>query len=503
MCVKTEELVVIPTKASTARNLQNQPASGMSLRAPRIDSKQLQSRLMAMVSDVLGSGIGVNEPLMDAGLDSLGAVEFRKTIENDIGVDLPATVAFDYPSVATLAGAVERSVGLELPVTAAFDYPSVAALAAYLQSQLPHADDDTESLMESLTHDAPLHLVPSLTVHATSCSFCGGDFDISLNHDGIVAVPGSRWDLDVMREQDPRTLPAAFGGFLDAIESFDEKLFLIPPAEAMLMDPQQRLLCHTMVDLLLSARHTVEQPPPIMGVYLGICIADYTKIVVTSTASISAYSGPGSALSVASGRLSYMYGAQGPSVSVDTACSSSLVAAHLARTVHTSSPPISAAVCGVNLTLDAYTSATFACAGMLAVDGRCKTLDALADGYVRGESCAAIFMCSNQDEDDEASTSCAHLAGSAVNQDGRSSSLTAPNGPSQQVVIRQSLENASSQPKAVSLLQLHGTGTGLGDPIEMGAAAAVLLKGAAWASPKPPLSLAAVKSSIGHAEASA
>jgi acyl transferase domain-containing protein len=173
---------------------------------------------------------------------------------------------------------------------------------------------------------------------------------------------------------------------------------------------------------------------------------------------VSRYSATGSAISVAAGRISFMFGMQGPSLSVDTACSSSLVCTHMALAGVRSGSCSSAMVAGIKLILTPSLSAMFTRAGMLAQDGRCKNLDAAADGYVRGEALAAVLLAPVELEGAPNTNAGAVIAGSAVNQDGRSSSLTAPNGPAQQAVMRAALADAGLLAQVVSLLQLHGTG---------------------------------------------
>ena len=233
-----------------------------------------------------------------------------------------------------------------------------------------------------------------------------------------------------------------------------------------------------------------------------------------SGGALNAYYATGAHLSVASGRLSYTFGFKGPAMTVDTACSSSLVTTHLAARGLERGECEAAGSVGVNLTL--VHSWTRAClrAGMLSEEGRCKTLDAFANGYVRAEAVGAVMLAlATADEPSSAWQALALLAGSAVNQDGRSSSLTAPNGPSQQEVVRAALAAGKHGAWEVANLQMHGTGTSLGDPIEVGAAAAVLLKpsgnssscgGGSSPPMRPvPLVLTAAKSFMGHAEPAA
>ena len=231
----------------------------------------------------------------------------------------------------------------------------------------------------------------------------------------------------------------------------------------------------------------------------GVTSADYGLLAAKAVRGVTAYSATGTALSVVSGRVSYVMRLKGPAVTVDTACSSSLVSLHLAFNALLAGQASLAFNSGVNLTLVPETPAMFQRAGMMTPDGRCKTLDGAADGYVRGEAVVtALLRClAGGDE------SCVLLHGTAVNQGGRSSTLTAPNGPSQQDVIRNALRSGGVAPHTLAGLQMHGTGTPLGDPIEVGAAAAVLVEGHVAQRAQQPLALMASKSWLGHAEPAA
>ena len=237
-----------------------------------------------------------------------------------------------------------------------------------------------------------------------------------------------------------------------------------------------------------------------VAVAVGIASADYNNhLVANFTSAVSAYSATGGALSVASGRLSYTFAFKGPALSIDTACSSSLVATHVAATAVKGGTSTAALSAGIGLLLNPDPTAMFQKAGMLAPDGRCKTLDVAADGYVRGEAAGVLFF-QNAAAVEGGAPPLALLCGTAVNQDGRSSSLTAPNGPSQQEVIRTALHSAQMRAEDVSHLQMHGTGTPLGDPIEVGAANAALVEGTHRIGA---LSASTAKSWIGHTEAAA
>jgi acyl transferase domain-containing protein len=276
------------------------------------------------------------------------------------------------------------------------------------------------------------------------------------------------------------------------------------------MDPQQRMLLEGAWEALAGGAASLPSPTERSrwGVAVGISGNEYGRMAD----SVTAFTATGSALSVASGRVSYIFGLQGPSVSVDTACSSSLVGTHLTATALLRGEMEAALSSGVNVTLTSATTTMFSKAGMLAADGRCKTLDSRADGYARGEACGVMRIealwggAAVKERGGGAAAAVvvlARLRSSAVNQDGRSSSLTAPNGPSQQRVIRSTLQAGALHAWEMSALQLHGTGTGLGDPIELGAAHAVLLDAGSAAERRAPLAVGAVKSWMAHTEPAA
>jgi len=284
-----------------------------------------------------------------------------------------------------------------------------------------------------------------------------------------------RWDWEQLaRLPSSQQLPARFGGWLADIELFDAAAFGISGVEAQLMDAQQRLLLQLSLEALsasAAAAASVSMVDAVAGpevnacIAVGIASAEYNNYLLARTgAGQSAYSATGGALSVASGRLAYTYGMRGAALSVDTACSSSLVAAHFVGSQMKASLSAAGLVAGVGLLLSPNPTSMFQKAGMLAPDGRCKTLDAAADGYVRAEAAGVLLLQAYAagDAGSAAGSILAVLAGSAVNQDGRSSSLTAPNGPAQQEVLRAALADGGLTPADITGLQLHGTGTALG-----------------------------------------
>jgi acyl transferase domain-containing protein/NADPH:quinone reductase-like Zn-dependent oxidoreductase/NAD(P)-dependent dehydrogenase (short-subunit alcohol dehydrogenase family)/acyl carrier protein len=323
---------------------------------------------------------------------------------------------------------------------------------------------------------------------------------------GIREIPPDRWDASAYYDPDPDVpgkIATSFGAFLDQVDRFEPQFFEIAPREALTMDPQQRLLLEVSWEALENAGQSpVKLHYTRTGVYIGVCSNDYAQLLLEAgnPALVDMYYASGIAHSIASGRLSYVLGLQGPSISVDTACSSSLVAVHLACQGLRNGECRLALAGGVNVILSPEIFSALSRARMLAADGKCKTFDAAADGFVRGEGCAVVVLKRLEDAVADGDRILALIRGSAVNQDGPSSGLTAPNGPSQESVLRDALANAAVNPQDVSYIEAHGTGTALGDPIEVQALGAVFGPGRDAAAP---LLIGSLKTNVGHLEAAA
>ncbi|MEZ4821376.1 MAG: polyketide synthase [Ignavibacteria bacterium] len=307
----------------------------------------------------------------------------------------------------------------------------------------------------------------------------------------------NRWDKNYI--SDSKTI--TYGGYLDDIDKFDPQFFGISPREATQMDPQQRLLLEVSWEALEDA---CIDPDTLKGknagVFMGVCSYDYARFSVGEKDLFDVYTGTGTSLSIVSNRLSYLLDLRGPSISVDTACSSSLVAIHQAcRSIRSGESSIAIAG-GVSLILSADTNTIFTQTGFLSKDGKCKTFDADADGYVRGEGCGVVILKSLSKALEDGDRILGLIKGSAVNQDGKSNGLTAPNGPSQEDVIKLALANADSEPEDITYIEAHGTGTPLGDPIEVNSITEVLNNDR---SPENTLYIGSVKTNIGHLEGAA
>jgi acyl transferase domain-containing protein/acyl carrier protein len=323
--------------------------------------------------------------------------------------------------------------------------------------------------------------------------------------DAVREVPADRWDVAALFDPDPDApgkVSTRWGGFLEDIRRFDAAFFNISPREAVAMDPQQRLALEVSWEALEHAGMSADAVHGSQtGVFMGVCAADYgTLLDQRGSEAIDAYLASGNAFSVLSGRISYLLGLHGPSLSIDTACSSSLVAMHLACQSLRSGECRMALAGGVNMMVTPRTTIALSRSHMMAPDGRCKSFDAAADGFVRGEGCGIVVLKRLSDAEADNDRILAVIRGSASNQDGRSSGLTAPNGPAQEAVIRAALAAAGLAADAVDYVEAHGTGTSLGDPIEVRALAATLGAGRAAARP---LLIGSAKTNIGHLESAA
>jgi acyl transferase domain-containing protein/phospholipid N-methyltransferase/acyl carrier protein len=324
--------------------------------------------------------------------------------------------------------------------------------------------------------------------------------------DAVAEVPRDRWDIDAYYDPDPDApgkMSTRWGGFLENVDRFDPELFGISPREAVTMDPQQRILLEVVWEALERAAISPERLMGTRtGVFLGIATNDYAEILAQNTASerIDAYFASGVAHSIASGRISYCLGLQGPSISIDTACSSSLVALVQACQSLRVGDSDMAIAAGVNVILRPDHGITFSKSRMMAPDGRCKTFDARADGFVRAEGCGVVVLKRLSDAEAAGDQIFAVIRGVATNQDGASSGLTAPNGASQEALLRAALANAHLSPDDVAYIEAHGTGTSLGDPIEVRALGKVFGPNR---TAETPLLIGSVKTNFGHLEAAA
>jgi acyl transferase domain-containing protein/7-keto-8-aminopelargonate synthetase-like enzyme/acyl carrier protein len=344
-----------------------------------------------------------------------------------------------------------------------------------------------------------------IAVVGMACRFPGGNNPdefwefLARGGDAVREIPPERWDVDAYYDPDPEAkgkMYTRWGAFLPDFDHFSAGFFGISPREAQFLDPQQRQLLEVHWEALENAGIVPQRlSQQHVGVFVGMGTTDYADLQAALGPNASdAYNGTGGSHAAAAGRLSYLLGVRGPSLAVDTACSSSLVSVHLAMMSLRSGESDIAMASGVNLNFAPDVFISLCKARMLSPDGRCKTFDASANGYVRGEGCGVLVLKRLSDARADGDNVLALLRGSGTNHNGRSSGLTVPSGPAQQEVIRTALRNGGVEPAEVGFLEAHGTGTAVGDPIEAGAL------GAVFAGRPDPLLVGSVKTNCGHLE---
>jgi len=434
------------------------------------DAGELAAWLTTQLADMLGlspTEIDTSLPFAHYGLDSVRAVRLAAALGEHVAQDLSPTLPYEYPTIDALCAYLAGGVAAEPP-------------AEVVEAHAVSADE-------------PIAII------GIGCRFPGADGPaafwrlLSEGRDAVGDIPPQRWSTG------PDGVDR--GGFLEQVDQFDARFFTISPREAARIDPQQRLLLEVAWEALEDAGQPTE---PLVGsrtgVFVGISTYDYGSIQFGRPDLIDAYSGTGGALSIAANRLSYALDLQGPSMAVDTACSSSLVAVHLACRSLRDGESTLAIVGGVNVILSPALGLNFSKATLMAADGRCKTFDAAADGYVRGEGAGAVILKPLSRALSDGDQIYAVLRGSAINHDGRTNGLTAPSRHAQEAVLAEAYRHAGLPPNSVQYVEAHGTGTALGDTIEANALGAILGEGR---TPESPCLIGSVKTNIGHLEAAA
>jgi len=445
--------------------------------------------LSALVGEETARILGSAEPqgldrgrgFAELGFDSLMSVELKKRIEARTGLSVPATLAFDHPSVdqasrwvlgQLLPDATSIVGGEAGRVKVPRDEP-IAIIGIGLR--MPGGATDLDSLWELLAE----------------------------GRDTLQAIPRDRFDMDAVYDEDPEARGKSYvrhAALLDDVGGFDAAFFGISPREAEPMDPQHRLLLETGWSALEDAGLAPDRlKASATGVFVGIGPNEYAQNEGRAPLGDDAYDATANHTSFAAGRLAYHLGLQGPAFSVDTACSSSLVALHLAAQSLRNGECSLALAAGVQVIATARIFAMLSRTRAIAPDGRSKTFSATADGFGRGEGVVVVALERLSDARRARRRVLGVLRGSAVNHDGASSGITAPSGAAQQRVFRAALADAGLAPGQVDFIECHGTGTALGDPIEVQSVAAVY---GADRGPSP-LKIGTIKTNVGHLESAA
>ncbi|CDJ35952.1 LOW QUALITY PROTEIN: PKSN polyketide synthase for alternapyrone biosynthesis protein, related [Eimeria mitis] len=471
----TRDFQVTPTSLPILSSMNSQDRHAF------VEKKVIE---LVMTSLGLTTPPAMDQPLQELGIDSIGAVELRNSLSSTLGIKLPATAMFDYPTVGAMIGYVNKTIAEQ------FSGHHPAGLSSGFGKV-----SKTE------------RRVGTIAIVGAACHMPGGSTTtarfwemLQSGTDCMNEIPLDRWNMFAFYNRDPDhpdTTYAKLGAMVEQPFHFDNSLFNISNIEAQVMDPQQRLMMEVAYDAVWSAgfekTDLVDQE---IGCFVGCCNSDWHMLELPS----GSFTGTGGAPSIISNRVSYVFGLKGPSLTVDTACSSSLVALDSAATKISEGCCTGALVGGVNIMLSPNLFICFAKARMISPDCRCRSFDQRANGYARGEGVGMVFLRPLEDALKDGNPVFATLRGSAVNHGGRSASLTAPSGPAQQAVILACLGQAGVQPHEVTILEAHGTGTPLGDPIEMGAVRAVYGMGR---TAETPLFIGALKSNIGHLEGAA
>lgn len=455
------------------------PASPLAVEPTRRSSSQLELWLRSEIARALNldvEHVRADQGFAQLGLDSLGAIRLVARLSESLGIQIDASELYDAQTIADLALLLSGEQAANAP----------------------------RRMITKGQADEPIAIV------GMACRFPGerhnlaGFWDLLAEGRSAVSTAEGRSSFDALESELTNDLLETVrrGAFLSDIDRFDAEFFQIAPVEGVRMDPQQRLVLEVAWSALehagMDPKELQRRP---VGVFIGISANDYAHLIAAEgTEGANLYSGAGNALSMAAGRLSYVLGLEGPAVAVDTACSSSLVALHQACAALRRGEAELALAGAVNAILRPDVTIAFARARMLSADGLCKTFDAAADGYVRGEGCGVLVLKRLADAERDGDPILAVIRGSAVNQDGASAGLTVPHGPAQERVIEEALARAGVGPEDVDYLEAHGTGTELGDPIEVRAAARAYGRGR---DPARPLLIGSVKTNIGHLEAAA
>ncbi|MCU1348316.1 MAG: hypothetical protein JWO56_1346, partial [Acidobacteria bacterium] len=501
---------------------------------------RLQNDLTQIVMSFLkldAADVSPDKILLDLGFDSIGLTTFANAVNEKFQLDITPVLFFDYASLGEIAKhlAVERKDELlrvygASATAAPAATPQAAAqqpiVESYQNARIeirkgwnPSALDGHQAtpVIPGRGFSPELRFInqPIAIVGMSGVMPQSDDLDefwdnLKSSKDMITVIPPDRWRWedyygDPLKETNKSN--SKWGGFMREVDKFDPLFFGISPREAHMMDPQQRIfLEHAWKAVEDSGQKVSDLAGTKTGVFVGVATTDYTSVINQYDVALDGYTAAGNSHSILANRVSFLLNLRGPSAPIDTACSSSLIALHRAiESIHTGSAEM-AIVGGVQVMLSPAAYISFGMAGMLSGDGKCKTFDKDANGYVRGEGCGAIFLKTLAAAEADGNHIYAVIRSTAENHGGKVTVLTAPNSAAQAELLIEAYEKGQVDPATVGYIECHGTGTPLGDPIEIQAltkAFSELYKRHNKVPAAPHCGLSSVKTNIGHLETGA
>ncbi len=500
----------------------------------------VQVALSQIVMDFLkidADDVDLDSILLDLGFDSIGLTSFSNMVNDKYGLDITPVLFFEYPSIREIAkhlaqdfrenmlrvhaqegmSSAAASAGATGTVQAVPDQPAFASKSALMVPALRVADVPVSTGASSFSPgrrfiERPIAIVGMSGVMPQADTLDEYWEKLSKAENNMVTlIPPDRWDWEAyygnpMAEKN-KTL-SKWGGFMREVDKFDPLFWGISPREAEMMDPQQRIFLESVWGAIEDSGHRVSDLAGTKtGLFVGAATRDYIDLMAMNQAELDGYSASGTSHAILVNRVSFLLNLHGPSAPLDTACSSSLIALHRAiESIHTGSCDM-AIVGGVQVMLTPAGHISFGAAGMLADDGKCKTFDSRANGYVRGEGSGAILIKPLENAIADGDHIYAVVKSTAENHGGKATMLTAPNPNAQADLLVEAYEKAEIDPRSIGYLECHGTGTGLGDPIEVQAMkkafSDLYRKHQLPPAVKPHIGLTSAKTNIGHLETAA
>ncbi|HWU90435.1 MAG TPA: SDR family NAD(P)-dependent oxidoreductase, partial [Kofleriaceae bacterium] len=487
----------------------------------RVSLRELEQELRVSLAKALYAQpdeIGPDAPFNELGLDSIIGVEWVRTLNADYGLSLSATTLYAHPTIRELASwlAPQISTASAAPVAhdppAAAPIPSVAPSRAVVERSVPSAERKVPAAVAPVVEPVaapafnparePIAIVGMSGRYPGARDLATYWQNLAEGKNCVEPIPASRWSIEDYYDPEPGKPGKTYCkwlGRLDDVECFDSLFFNISPAEAQTMDPQQRLFLEESYKAFQNAGYTAQRlNSRKCGVYLGIIHGDYGLLLQQSRQGLG--DATGNSAAIAAARIAYYLNLKGPAISIDTACSGSLVATHLACQALRAGEIEMALVGGVTLYLAPQSYIGMCAAGMLSPDGRCKTFDNSADGFVPGEGVGTLVLKRLRDAEADGDLIHGVIIGSGINQDGKTNGITAPSLGSQMELVREIYARYDIHPESISYVEMHGTGTKLGDPIELEALATAYRERTQRAGY---CAIGSVKSNIGHTSAAA